>query len=56
MMSYIIFVIVALTGGIVFVLLWRNRRSGRAGALADIIRDQPSAHGQDLLDIWPDNH
>lgn len=55
-MGYIIFVIVVLTGGIVFVFLWRNRRSERARVLEDIIRDQPSAHEQDLLDIWPDNH
>jgi len=56
MVGYIVFAIVVLACTIVFALLWRNRRSKKAGVLGDIIRDQPSAHEQDLLDIWPDNH
>ncbi|MDO6434206.1 hypothetical protein Q4E93_26590 [Flavitalea sp. BT771] len=56
MTGYIVFAIVVVTCIIVFALLWRNRRSERARALGDIIKDQPSAHEQDLLDIWQDNH
>ena len=56
MTAYIVFAIVILACIVVFVSLWRSRKSKRAQALGDVIRDQPSAETKDLLDLWLDDH
>lgn len=55
-MGYIVFAVVMLICVIVFVLLWRSRKSKKAQALGDVIKDQPSAESKDLLDLWLDDH
>ena len=56
MTGYIVFAVVILTCIIVFILLWRNRKTKTAQLLENTIEDQPSAITKDLLDIWPDDH
>lgn len=52
MAGYLVFGIVMLACVILFVILWRKRKSKRAQALGDAILSQPSAEEQDILDLF----